>query len=127
MFVNCELLPRRDATAEELKALGTAVREWARRELKGGVLHSIDPTGLAALLAGELPPPLALQAAEHTPGADLKSVAEALGAAASIRSLRFTVKDDPHGTRQRVVESLRQDIPAGLVHDVLIDDVSCNE
>jgi len=65
MPVLCELLVPRNATVDQLKRLGVALKEWAHRELDTGVLSSIDPTAVASLLLGEPPDPLALQVKTH--------------------------------------------------------------
>lgn len=128
MPLQCELRIRHDSTPDELKSLGMALKEWASRELGiEGVLFSIDPNGLTSLLGGEPPNPLALQVATHHEGVSLERIRQDLGPLASERSLRFTVKDEPHCTRDRVIESLRQAIPAELVEDILMDDVSWTE
>ena len=125
MPVACELLPLREATTDQLKTLGTAIREWVHREqCPGGVLESIDQDGLLSLLQGEPPIPLGAQVAGHHKGVDPKKIQEDLGPLFAHRSLRFTVKDEPDCTRDQVFESLRQASPADLVEDILIGDVS---
>jgi hypothetical protein len=128
MPVECELQPLREATTDQLKDLGIAVKAWVDRELcNEGVLCSIDRDGLLSLLLGEPPNPLASQVAKHHPGVDLGRIRQDLGPLASDRSLRFSVKDGPHCPRDRVIESLRQAIPAELVEDIFVDDVSWAE
>jgi hypothetical protein len=123
MPVACELKPRLDIAPEDFKRLGAALTEWARQELGGdGVLSSIDRQGLASLIGGEPPNPLAVEAAAHHQDVPLEQIRQDLGPLASERSLRFNVKDGvPRG---QVVASLRQAIPTELVEDVIIDDVS---
>jgi hypothetical protein len=123
----CELRPHHDTTPEQLKRLGTALQVWAQRELGKGILYSIEPKGLQSLLGGEPPNPLALQAKAHHEDVPLERIRQDLGPLASDRSLRFTVHDEPHCTRDMVAQSLRQAIPAELVEDILIDDVSWTE
>ncbi|SRR6266540_443791 len=128
MPVVCELQPRQDATPEQLKMLGKALEGWAHRERGNeGVLCWIDQEGLDSLLSGEPPNPLGLRAKQHNEGVSWEQIRQGLGPVASDRSLRFTVKDDPHCTRDMVNESLRQVIPAELVEDILIDDISWTE
>ena len=125
MPVMCELRPRHDATPEHLKALGKALEEWVRRELSDeGILFSIDPSGLASLLLGEPPNPLGVQVMQHNEGVSWEQIRRDLGPVVNDRSLRFTIKDEP---RAKVIESLRQAIPADLVEDILVDDVSWTE
>jgi hypothetical protein len=127
MPVPCELVPRHDVTPEQMKELGAALREWCRREFGDGVLYSIDQKALASLLGGEPPDPLALQAKSHHPDVPLGRIREDMGALAGFRSVRFAVKDEPQCTRAQVIESLRQAIPADLVDDIFIDNVSWSE
>jgi hypothetical protein len=128
MPVVCEIRPRRDATPELFKQLGASLLEWIRRESGDeGILIGFDRALLDNLLSGEPPTPLALQAASHHPDIPLDRIRQDLGALTSDRSLRFTVKDSPDCPRNRVIESLRQVIPADLVEDILIDDVNWTE
>jgi hypothetical protein len=127
MLILCELHPRRDATPEQLKKLGAALGEWARRELGKGILYSIDSKGLVSLLSGEPTNPLALEAAAHHKDVPLERIRQDLGPLASDRSVRFTVKDEPHCSCDEVIESLREAIPSELVEDIFIGDVSWTE
>jgi hypothetical protein len=128
MPVVCELRPCQDATPEQFKELGEALKAWASRELgNGGVLCSIDPEGLASLLSGEPPNPLALQLKKHNEEVSLEKIRQDLGSLASDRSLCFTVKDEPRWPRAMVIENVRQAIPAELVEDILIDGESWTE
>jgi hypothetical protein len=104
------------------------MRDWVARERPPeGVLVSIELDGLDSLLQGEPPNPLGAKVAGLNKGADLKEIRQNLGPLAAYRSLRFTVKDEPDCTRARVIESLRQAIPADLVEDILIGYVSWTE
>ncbi len=125
MPVPCELLPRLDATPGQLKQLGAALETWVRRELGNeGVLYSFDGEGLASLLGGEPPNPLALRVTPPNERVSWGQIRRDLGPLASDRSLRFTVKDDPPWPRAKVIENLRRAIPAELVDDILIDGES---
>jgi hypothetical protein len=95
-----------------------------RELVREGVLYSIDAEALASLLRGEPPNPLGLRVKQHNEGATWEQIRRDLGPAASDRSLRFTVKDEPGWPRAKLIESLRQAIPAELVEDILIEDVS---
>src|SRR4051812_43877465 len=100
MPILCELKPRHDVTPDDLKALGTALHAWCQRELGGGLLVSIDGEGLANLLKGEPPSPLAVQIQQHNPGASWEEIKQNLGPLAGDRSVRFSAKDAPHCTRE---------------------------
>lgn len=56
MSINCHIIVRSGATAEELITLGTALWRWYSRSCGDAVLcQSLDNQGLADLLAGRLP------------------------------------------------------------------------
>jgi hypothetical protein len=58
MPIDCEVVPRPDAKAAELKALGSALLRWYVDECKdGGIAHSVDTEALIELLNGRLPAP----------------------------------------------------------------------
>src|SRR6266516_2769776 len=80
MPVLCVLHLLRDATTDQLKELGIAVKEWVGRELRDeGILYSIDQDGLLSLLLGEPPNPLGSQVAKHHKGVDLVRIRQDLG------------------------------------------------
>jgi len=81
-----------------------AVKAWVDRELcNEGILYSIDQDGLLSLLLGEPPNPLGSEVAKNHPGVSLERI------------------------RDKVIESLRQAIPAELVEDIFVNDVSWTE
>ncbi len=128
MPVVCELNPRQDLTPEQHKQLGKALEEWASRERRNvGLLCMIDQAGLDSLLSGEPPNPLGLRAKQLNEGVSWEKIRQDLGPVASDRSLRFSVKDEPGYSREKVIESLREAIPTELVDDILIDEVSWTE
>lgn len=128
MPVVCELKVRQDLTPEQLKELGKALEAWATRERSNaGLLCWIDQEGLDSLLSGEPPTPLGLRVKQLNEGVSWEKIRQDLGSVVSDRSLRFTVNDEPGCPRGQVIESLREAIPAELVEDVLINDVSWTE
>jgi hypothetical protein len=76
----CVLLPRRDATPEQLKALGEALCTWSEMEQESGLHAGFRTRGVDDLLEGEMPQPLAIRKAKDLPpepeGRDMKKVLE---------------------------------------------------
>jgi hypothetical protein len=60
---DCEIIPRQDATTEQLKRLGTALALWWQTEGRDSSRPAtwIDQGAINDLLAGELPQPFALR------------------------------------------------------------------
>jgi hypothetical protein len=60
---DCEIVPRQDASPEQLKRLGNAIARWWEDERAdaGRANPWIDTSALGDLLAGELPQPFALR------------------------------------------------------------------
>lgn len=143
MPIVCEVIPRKSADPQELKALGTALLRWYVQEREsGGVAHSLDTEALIQLLNGRLPPtfPGSLRSRDLTlsPSTppptflggyevalpNLDRLREALEWSAQpvaivrVRRWRFD--------RERAVASLRTHIPAHLVEDIRVDGKSWN-
>jgi hypothetical protein len=130
--VLAEVVPRREATSDQLRALGLALADWSEGELRpGGLLRSIDNIVLTELLGGDDPTEYVfavLRGADEddaititcrTPQhADPAEAARCLIVACSFRG--------PGYDRSRAVESLRAAVPAALVEDVRIDGRSWN-
>ncbi|HKI30979.1 MAG TPA: hypothetical protein VKA46_03880 [Gemmataceae bacterium] len=122
-----EIVPRPDATSDDLKVLGLALSDWSKVELRpGGLLRSIDNIVLTELLGGDDPAAVVfaviygeddgdcLTILRRTPPhSDPADAARQLVVACSFRGSVYS--------RRRAVESLRDAVPAGLVEDVLID------
>jgi hypothetical protein len=122
-----EVMPRRDASSDELKILGLALIDWSQEELQpGGLLRSIDNIVLTELLGGDAPEQVvfAVVYAEEEddfltilrrtpPHSDPADAARSLIVTCTFRGSAYD--------RHRAVESLRDAIPAGLVEDILID------
>jgi hypothetical protein len=131
--IPCEVVPRRDATSDELKDLGIALAHWSKEELQpGGLLRSIDNIVLAELLGGDDPSEVvfAIVYAEDDDDrltitrlpahhSDPAQAAQQLIVACSFRGTAFS--------RGRAIASLRDAIPAGLVEDVVLDGRSWNQ
>jgi len=107
MSINCEVILRWDATAEQQRALGAALWGWCNGAAgDAGIYQYLDNQALADLLAGRLPAPG--PAARH---ADLPYV-------------YFEVRGDPARDREAMLESLRRTLPAGGTTDVRVGGLS---
>jgi len=154
---DCEIIPRPDSTAQELKRLGNALAQWWDSEEKGrpGGRQWIDQSALNDLLAGELPQPFALRllgelnslsekggksetAAMPRPSA--RELSAALQRARQVypqmgrlippaesRSVHIFLGNRTGLERDRLIESLRRALPADLVLDVLLGGRSWDE
>jgi hypothetical protein len=122
-----EVLPRREATSDELKALGLALADWSEAELRpGGLLRSIDNIVLTELLGGDDPSEVVF-AVLYGPQDDecftitQRTPPHSDPAEAARRLIVACVFRGSVYDRRRAVESLRDAVPAALVQDVLID------
>jgi hypothetical protein len=131
--VPARVLPRPDASSDELNALGRALIDWSEGELgPGGLLREIDNIVLTELVGGDDPSEVvfAVLYGEDddddaltitrlaSPHSDPVAAARLLVVACSFRRAGYS--------RRRAVNSLRDAIPAALVEDVLIDGRSWN-
>jgi hypothetical protein len=130
--VPAEIWPRRDATSDDLKALGRALADWSAGELApGGLLRLIDNIVLTELVGGDDPAEVVFAVCygeddgdvltitrRAPPHSDPAAAARLLAIACSFRGAGYS--------RRRAVESLRDAIPAALVQDVVIDGRSWN-
>jgi hypothetical protein len=123
-----EVLPRHDATSDELRVLGVALIDWSRDELRpGGLLRSIDNIVLTELLGGDDPSEVVFAIVYAEDDDDCLTIMRRTPAAHSDpaeAARQLIVACLFHGSvynRHRVVESLRDAVPAGLVEDVVID------
>lgn len=143
-LLDSEVIPRTDATSEQLRALGAALGEWAGRECSdAGILHFISRNALANLVNGNPPPPYLEQYQEmrnenRTLTGDKTSLdpavqrqerqrlKEMMGDEALRRTVFFQVRGT-YATRARLFANLRQNLPAELVDDVLISERSWDD
>jgi hypothetical protein len=132
MALLCEIIPRRNATAGQLKRLGLALDRWYGRETGGdGIAHYIDYWALQDLLNGELPQPVALRLSTTSHARDpwghmrprltVEQLRTAFPEHALKRTLYLKVWGGDGFSRQRTIESLRRDIPHDLVEDILVE------
>jgi hypothetical protein len=109
MSRTCDVILDWSATPAELNALGTALWSWCQRTGGDGATYrNVDSQSLADLIAGERPlfrlPPVQAQR----------------------QSLRFLVHEGRFPDRGTTIESLRHEIPAEGVYDVLVDGITWN-
>lgn len=107
MVSNCNIILKWSATPEQLSALGTALWRWCKLVIgDAGIYQLIDNQALANLVAGKLP-----QSRQMPWQADRQGVS-------------FRVRDEISQNRQATIASLRRELPAQGVEDVLIDGKS---
>jgi hypothetical protein len=109
MSINCDIILQWNATPEQLTALGAALWRWCNGAAGAtGIYQFLDNQALADLLAGKLP------ATAQTPWQ------------AERRGVHFRVRDEASPDRQAALASLRQEMPAEGVEDILVDGKSWN-
>jgi hypothetical protein len=110
MSIQCDVILQGSPTAEHLTALGTALWRWCNRAAANtGIYPILDNQTLADLIAGTFP--LASQAPRP----------------AERRGVLFRFRDEESKDRQAAINSLRQEIPARLVEDIIVDGASWNQ
>jgi hypothetical protein len=132
--VECEVVPRQDATPDELKHLAEALNRWM---VVYGAPSLTTAYGLTDLSRGELPQPLSmalemflddnLTQRGHTPPSGSQravrhqQILDKLGPMATSRAVYLRVRGP-----EQAAASLRDAIPADLVEDIFIDHRSWN-
>ncbi len=107
MPLHCHVILEPGATPGQLTALGAALWRWCTRAAGGTALYQyLDNQALADLLAGRLPAP-----DRAAPPAERWGV-------------RFGVRDGAFPDRRAAIDSLRREIPAEGVTDVLAGGAS---
>ena len=130
----CEIVPRHDASSDELKNLAAALERWMSVHAAPSLTTAY---GLTDLRRGELPQPLSMalemflddnlaQRGLEPPTGPRRAlrhqqILDKLGPMATSRAVYLRV----HGAEQAAA-SLRDAIPADLVDDILIDHRSWN-
>jgi hypothetical protein len=109
MSITCDVIPQWHATPEQLTALGAALWRWCSGTAGGaGIYQHLDNQALADLIARKMPGP------GHT------------SRPAERRGVYLRVRDEASRDRQATIDSLRREIPAGGVEDILVDGKSWN-
>jgi hypothetical protein len=140
-ILDCEIVPRHDATPAQLRDLGLILAGWAGRESADtGILHFISRNALADLSNGNRPPTFLEQYQEmlnetralsgnltaldpEAQALDRAKLKEMLGDHGPLHRLFFQVRGS-YATRGRILSNLRENIPAEMVEDVLVADRS---
>ena len=109
MSINCDVILQWNATPEQLTALGAALWRWCRDTAgDAGTYQYLDNQALADLIAGKLPVPS--QTSRQT----------------ERRGVYLRVRDEASRDRQATVDSLRREIPAQGVEDIMVNGTSWN-
>jgi hypothetical protein len=109
MSITCDVILQWGATPEQLTALGAALWRWCTRAAgTTGIYPYLDNQALADLLAGKFP------ASSQT------------SRQAERRGVHFRVREEAPHNRQATIDSLRREIPAKGVEDLLVDGKSWN-
>jgi hypothetical protein len=109
MSMNCDIILRWSATPEQLTALGAALWRWCTRAAGAtGIYQHLDNQALADLIAGKLPE------SSQTPWQTDR------------RGVHFWVQGEASRNRQATIGSLRREIPAEGVEDIVIAGKSWN-
>jgi hypothetical protein len=104
MSVQCDVILQPRATPEQLTALGTALWRWCIRATGDtGIYRLVNNQALADLMTGKLP------ASSHGDG-----------------DFHFRMRDEVSHGRQATIESLRREMPAKGVEDILVNGNSWN-
>jgi hypothetical protein len=152
--LDCAVIPRQDATSDELKELGLALGAWWRAvcATPNSPAAQLDEDALHDLLAGELPQPFGLRLLGWLREPDARrrlalrgrltphDVTEALRHArnvnpavagriprAELRAVFIGLSHHTESDVRRLVASLRAGLPADLVADILIDGQSWDD
>jgi len=107
MSIYCHVILKPGATPGQLSALGAALWRWCTGAAGGtGIYQYLDNQALADLIAGQLPAP------------------DRTARPAERRGVRFRVRDGAFRDRRAALDSLRREIPAQGVEEVMADGVS---
>ena len=109
MSIKCDVILQWTATPDQLTALGAALWPWCIRAAgKAGIYQYLDNQALSDLIAGKLP---------MSPQTPRESD--------PVRA-RFRFRDESSHGREETIRSLRLEIPAEGVEDIIVDGVSWN-
>jgi hypothetical protein len=107
MSINCDLILQWSATPAELTDLGAALWRWCNHAAGDtGIYQYLDNQALADLIAGKLP------ASSQLPWQ------------AARRGVHFRFRDEASHNLQATIDSLRREIPAKGVEDILVESKS---
>jgi hypothetical protein len=111
MSINCDVIVRGNATAEQLSELGSALWRWCGRAAgETGIYPCLDNQVMADLIAGKQPRS-GQTPAQSEQGAD---------------GVHFRMLDAGSHDRRRTIDRLRCELPTRGIKDVLVDGTSWN-
>jgi hypothetical protein len=106
MPINCDIILQWSATPEQLSVLGAALWRWCTRAAGNNSFYQyLDNQALADLIAGKLP----------APGRTVRQAE---------RGVHVGIRDEVSHDRQAAIDSLRREMPAEGIEDILIDGKS---
>ena len=106
MSIQCDVILQWGATPEQLRALGAALWPWCTRAAgRTGLYQYLDNQTLADLIAGKFPVPGPTQRPAD-------------------RGPSFRIRDEVSQDAQAAIASLRREIPARGVEDILVEGTS---
>jgi hypothetical protein len=109
MSTHCDVIFQWSATPEQLTALGAAIWRWCSRTARAtGIYQYLDNQAMADLIAGKLP------SSSQSPWPR------------DTRGVHFCLQREASHDRQATIASLRREIPAGGIEDIVIDGKSWN-
>lgn len=109
MSNNCDIILQWSATPEQLSALGAAIWRWCSRTARTtGIYQHLDNQAMADLIAGKLP-----SSSQTSWRGDPRGV-------------HFCLQREASHDRQATFGSLRRELPAGGIEDIVIDGKSWN-
>jgi hypothetical protein len=141
MPLQVEIMPRPDATPDQLKHLASALREWFAAYLKDAATIDpdvdgwIDEAALDDLRAGELPQPTVLRLLKDQPGIRIQDMRDAIESARAMFPLARRTIPSPNarcvalgfsliGTpqqRDHMLGSLRRDVPVEYLAQIAVN------
>jgi hypothetical protein len=139
MTIHGDLIPRRDATPEQLKALGAAIQAWfsgilrQRAEAGDEADGWLDEDAVADLLHGELPQPMAARCLPLLHGMTVRELIDSLSGARDSYPLARHLLPPPHARcvgfgfvlaeegRDDLLASMRARLPLHLIAEIRID------
>ena len=108
MSINCDIILQWSATPEQLTALGAALWRWCIRAAGNtGIYQYLDNQALADLIAGKFP-----SSSGQTPRQPER------------RGVHVRVRDEASSDRRATLDSLRRELPAQGVEDIVVDGKS---
>jgi hypothetical protein len=124
--IPAQIVPRRNASSEELKLLGHALANWSEAELHaGGLLRFIDNIVLVELMGGDDPSEVVFAVLYGETDDDCLTIVRLTPPHTDPDAAQRLIVDcsfcGAGYDRHQAIASLRNAVPGELVEDVLID------